>query len=112
MRWLNDPALAGPDTVESVWGRTFSGYPNFKSKLIDPSINLYVSTGLDRNMLARKDGTGMRYVIGLLLWIDTNKGGKALGDLLWNMDSTESTDLYAGAKALIAPRRSVSRPAT
>jgi hypothetical protein len=100
VRWLADPNLAGPTEVERVWGRTFAGYPNFKTVLIDPPMGTFESIGLDRPTLDRSDEIGMRYVIGLLLWIDLNKGGHALGTLLWNLDATNPDALYDPSHAL------------
>ncbi len=103
VRWLADPKYAGQDAVEAAWGRTFDGYPNFKAKLIDPALAEFEHSGLSRTMLARKDGTGMRYLIGLCLWTDMTKGGPALGDLLWNATSTDPSDLYEASAKLGAP---------
>ena len=103
VRWLADPNIAGAGAVEQDWGRTFSGYPNFKRILIDPALQTFEQHGLSRAMLARRDDTGMRYVIGLLLYIDQAKGGEALGALLWNLDTPNPDALYDPAKKLGVP---------
>ena len=103
VRWLTDPQTAGPQLVESVWGRTFSGYASFDAKLIRPALSAFLSTGLSKSALAETDAGGMRYVIGLLLWVDQTKGSKAVGDLLWNMSTPDPSVLFAPAKALGAP---------
>jgi hypothetical protein len=100
VRWLDDPAVAGPSVVEDAWGHTFSGYVNFNAKLINPALSLYESRGLDRKWLGKHDDIGMRYVIGLLLWVDMNKGSDTLGNLLWDMQSPDPASLYAPGKAL------------
>jgi hypothetical protein len=78
VRWLaripGDPAL-----VERVWG-DFSGWPNFERLLITPAITLYKSHGPDASLAARKDQTGMRYLIGQILVCDDKYGGKALAE--------------------------------
>ncbi len=108
VRWLADPDLAGAGAVEQDWGRTFSGYPNFKRILIDPALQTFEQHGLSRSMLARRDETGMRYVIGLLLYIDQAKGGEALGSLLWNLDDPKPDALYDPAKKLGVPTEPIT----
>ena len=103
VRWLHDPGEAGETAVESVWGRTFAGYPNFETKLIDPPVESFLAIGLSRTALAERDASGMRYVIGLLLWLDETKGGHVVGDLLWNMDTPDPSVLFDPVKALGAP---------
>ena len=103
VRWLDDPALAGPTAVESAWGRTFGGYANFQAMLIKPAVRAFADRGLSADALGRRDEAGMRYLIGMLLWVDENRGGKALGDLLWNMDNPDPSTLLAAVKQLGAP---------
>jgi hypothetical protein len=86
--------------VEEAWGRTFAGYANFKAKLIDPCVALYESKGLSKEWLAKRDEIGMRYVIGLLLTVDSVKGSEAVGNLLWDMPSPDPVSLYAACKQL------------
>jgi hypothetical protein len=103
VRWLSDTDDVGPAVVEQEWGAAFTGYSNFEAKLIEPAVNEFVAAGLNRTDLAARDANGMRYVIGLLLWVDQTKGSRAVGDLLWNMNSADPSDLFDSVKALGAP---------
>ena len=103
VRWLDDPSLAGQAAVEQDWGRTFSGYPNFKRILIDPALQTFEQHGLNRAWLARRDEAGMRYVIGLLLYVDQTRGGDALGTLLWGLDDPKPDGLFDPARKLGVP---------
>ena len=77
MRWLiRQPD--GPKRVEAVWG-DFSGAPNFARLLLTPAQALYKKIGPNTTWLARKDETGMRYLIGQALTFDDKYGSIRLG---------------------------------
>ncbi len=77
VRWLiRQPD--GPARVETIWG-DFSGAPNFARLLLTPAQALYKKIGPNTTWLARKDETGMRYLIGQALTFDDKYGSKRLG---------------------------------
>ena len=97
VRWLSRGAAGGPPAVEEAWGGTFAGYPNFERILLAPPEQLYESEGPSQEWLARRDAAGMRYVIGLLLWIDDHRGPRFLGNMLATLTARHETspqDIY------------------
>jgi hypothetical protein len=100
VRWLARGAAGGPAAVRAAFGGPFSGYVNFQRLLIDPYEGDFLKVGMNRAMLGRHDGLGMRYLIGMLLAIDDHSGPKVVGDLLWSLPQTALVDpllLYSGA---------------
>ena len=78
VRWFQrEPG--GPAEVSAVWG-DFSGAPNFDRLLIAPALALYKKVGPNPAYLARRDETGMRYLIGQALTFDDKYGAKRLGE--------------------------------
>ena len=78
VRWM-ERGPDGPARVEALWG-DFSGAPNFDRLLIAPALALYRKVGPSPTWLARKDESGMRYLIGQALTFDDKYGAARLGD--------------------------------
>ncbi len=77
VRWF-ERAPDGPARVEALWG-DFSGAANFDKLLLAPPLALYKKIGPNPAWLARKDETGMRYLIGQALTFDDKHGAARLG---------------------------------
>jgi hypothetical protein len=92
VRWLDRGAAGGIPSVEAAWKRTFGGYPNFERLLITPAIAEYTSHGLSKAELGRRDGTGMRYMIGMMLYIDDTCGSASVGSILQSIADQHSSD--------------------
>ena len=78
VRWF-ERAPDGPAHVEALWG-DFSGAANFDRLLIAPPLALYKKVGPSPAWLARKDESGMRYLIGQVLTFDDKHGAARLGE--------------------------------
>jgi hypothetical protein len=101
VRWLWRGAAGGSKSVVATWGRTFEGYPNFARLLIDPAVKEFTSHGLDKTELARRDAVGMRYMIGMMLYIDDSCGSAEVGTVLQNIADRHTSNpnmLYSSAK--------------
>ena len=105
VRWLSRGAAGGAPSVEAAWTRTFGGYPNFERLLINPALKEFTSHGLNKTELAQKDGTGMRYMIGMMLYLDDVCGSAAVGSALQSIADQHSSDpdlLFEPVKAALS----------
>lgn len=94
VRWIAESPISTA-MVEKSWG-TFSGYANFKTKLLDPPLALYRAHPKSKNYLLLNNEIGMRYLIGQILTIDDKYGGKVLGKVFRNLPKyrqANSTDI-------------------
>lgn len=111
VRWL-ERVPDGPAHVEALWG-DFSGAPNFDRLLLAPPLALYKKIGPSPVWLARKDETGMRYLIGQALTFDDKYGAARLGDAFRRLphfrEATAKDFAAALSESLSASAR--SRPA-
>ncbi len=104
IRWISRGAGGGPAALEQVWGETFTGYANFERILIAPDEHLYLAQGLSKKWLERTDAVGMRYLIGLLLWMDDHQGPQYVGNLLYALNAHHQTSpdsLYVPVLSMI-----------
>ena len=98
VRWF-ERAPDGPAHVEALWG-DFSGAPNFDKLLLVPPLALYKKIGPSPAWLARKDETGMRYLIGQALTFDDKYGAARLGDAFTRLPHFRETTAPDFAAAL------------
>jgi len=105
VRWLSRGVAGGGQSVEADWLGTFAGYPNFERLLITPSLAEFTAHGLNKTELARRDEVGMRYMIGMMLYVDDVCGSQTVGNILQSVADQHSTDpnlLYDPVKLALA----------
>ena len=107
VRWF-ERGPDGPARIEALWG-DFSGAANFDRLLIAPPLALYKKIGPSPTWLARRDETGMRYLIGQALTFDDKYGSERLGDAFRRLPHFREATAQDFAAAL-AESRTASAP--
>jgi hypothetical protein len=105
VRWLARGSSGGRPSVEADWGRTFAGYPNFDRLLLAPALKEFSAHGLTKIELARRDDVGMRYMIGMMLYVDDNCGSATVGSILQSIADQHSAEpnlLYEPVREALA----------
>lgn len=112
VRWIaEDPGYS--HTLETVWG-DFSGYINFKKKLIDPALAYYAQQPHRPDLLAKTNADGMKYLIGQILTIDDKYGSATLGRVFARIPrfrEGRATDVTSALESIFLERPPSSKAA-